>query len=123
MTTIKQQSETFLREMQEGVQLSESYEEIENSLQSTLANDNVEPPVPIRQEREIAYWRRQYEENYDAAFCARLDAFAVTSRHDFITKRMENMSRATMELTKLVGNQETAELLSGVEPKEKTNAQ
>ncbi len=71
------------------------------------------------QESEITYWRRQYEENYEAAFCARLDAFAITSPHEFITKRMENMGRATMELTKLVGKQETAKLLSGAEREEK----
>jgi len=73
-------------------------------------------------ESEIVYWRRQYDENYEAALCARLDAYAITSPHAFITTRMENMSRATLELTKLVGNQETAKLLSGTEHEEKTTS-
>ena len=76
----------------------------------------------LKQESEIVYWRRQYEENYEAAYCARLDAFATTSPHEFITKRMENMGRAIIELTKLVGKQETAKLLSGVEVEEKTTS-
>ncbi len=73
-------------------------------------------------ESEIAYWTRQYEENYEAALCARLDAYAITSPHAFITKRMEDMGRATLELTKLVGKQETAKLLSGAEREEKTTS-
>ena len=63
------------------------------------------------QEHDIAYWRRQYEENYEAAQCAPLNAFALTGRHDFITQKMENMSRATTELIKLVGTKEAAMLL------------
>ncbi len=74
------------------------------------------------QESEIAYWRRQYEENYEAACCARLEAYAVTSPHEFITQRMENMSCATPELTRLVGKQETARLLCGVPAEEKTTS-
>jgi hypothetical protein len=63
------------------------------------------------QEHDIAYWRRQYEENYEAAKCAPLNAFALTGRHDFITKKMENMSHAMSELVQLVGGKEAAILL------------
>ena len=69
------------------------------------------------QEHDIAYWRRQYEENYEAAQCASLNAFALTGRHDFSTKKMENMSRAMSELVQLVGGKETAILLE-ITPRE-----
>ena len=63
------------------------------------------------EEHDIVYWRRQYEENYEAAKCATPSAFALTGRHAFITKKMENMSRAMSELVQLVGGKETAILL------------
>ncbi len=63
------------------------------------------------QEHDIAYWRRQYEENYEAAKCATPSAFTITGRYAFITKKMENMSHATTELIKLVGSKEAAILL------------
>ncbi len=86
-----------------------------------MATDDIQFSAHVQksQESEIAYWRRQYEENYEAAYCVRLDAYAVTSSHEFITRRMENMGRATMELIKLVGKQETAQMLFGV-PSEET---
>lgn len=59
----------------------------------------------------MAYWRRQFEENYEAAACARLDAYAITARHAFITKRMENMAHALKELSQLGGIQEVEALL------------
>ena len=74
------------------------------------------------QESEIAYWRRQYEENYEGTCGTRLDAYAVTSPHEFITRRMENMSRATTELTKIVGKQEAARILFGVPSQEETTS-
>jgi hypothetical protein len=57
----------------------------------------------IPKETEMAYWRRQYEENYEAAACAHLSAFAITAPHQFITTRMEHMAHALKEMVRLDG--------------------
>ena len=117
-----QQPETLLSLSKEGMNPITFHGETADVLKFALTHSNGEQldSVLTSQESEIAYWRRQYNENYEAASCAQLNAFAITSPHEFITKRMENMSRATMELTKLVGNQETARLLSEAEHAEET---
>ncbi|GAC1358162.1 MAG: hypothetical protein NVS4B11_34460 [Ktedonobacteraceae bacterium] len=46
-----------------------------------LTYSNTEQLVSVHRAREseIAYWRRQYEENYEAAACAQLNALTYTS--------------------------------------------
>ena len=57
----------------------------------------------IPKETEMAYWRKQYEENYEVAACAHLNAFAITAPHRFITTRMENMAHALKKMVQLDG--------------------
>lgn len=51
---------------------------------------------------EVARLRRQIELEYEAAQRA-LTSPAIIARHDFITQRMENMSRYMSQLVELVG--------------------
>ncbi len=62
---------------------------------------------------EVARWRRQYELEYEAAQRGLTGIAYGTARHDFITKKMENMQRCVEELTALVGVQQTGLLLWG----------
>jgi hypothetical protein len=59
---------------------------------------------------EVARLRRQIELEYEAAQRA-LTAPAITARHDFITQRMENMSRCVGKLVELVGPQQAGAIL------------
>ena len=61
---------------------------------------------------EVARLRKQYAEEYEAAQRG-LSGFATnTSRHQFITKKMENMERCQTQLATLVGEQEAARIVS-----------
>lgn len=65
---------------------------------------------------EVARLRRQIELEYEAAQRA-LTSPAITARHDFITQRMENMSRCVSRLVELVGPLQAGLILwSGQEP-------
>jgi hypothetical protein len=54
---------------------------------------------------EMAYWRRQYLEAYEAA-CNPLTGYAITGRHDFINKRLERMGAALTALRSIGGDEE-----------------
>jgi len=61
---------------------------------------------------EVARLRKQYEEEYLAAQRG-MSGFAVgSSRHQFITKKMEQMERCHTQLAKLVGEREATRLVS-----------
>ena len=61
---------------------------------------------------EIARLRQKYAEEYEAAQRG-LSGFATNvSRHQFITKKMENMERCQTQLAKLVGEREAARIVS-----------
>lgn len=61
---------------------------------------------------EVARLRKQYAEEYEAAQRG-LSGFASSaSRHQFITKKMENMERCQSQLAKLVGERKAARLVS-----------
>jgi hypothetical protein len=62
---------------------------------------------------EIARWRQQYEAEYEAAQRGLTGLAFGTARHDFITKKMENMQHCIQELTKMVGPQQTSVILWG----------
>src|SRR5712691_3356364 len=64
---------------------------------------------------EVARWRQQYETEYQAAQRGLTGLTCGTARHDFITKKMENMQHCIQELTKMVGPQQTYTLLCGAE--------
>ena len=64
---------------------------------------------------EIARWRRQYEEEYEAAQRGLTGLAYGTARHEFITRKMENMQHCVQELTNIVGIQQACELLWGEE--------
>ena len=68
-----------------------------------------------RPETEMAYWRRQYEENYESAYCTSGNAFAITAPHKFITRRMEKMADALQHIERLGGKQAVRSLLIGKE--------
>lgn len=65
-----------------------------------------------QKETEMAYWRRQYEENYEAAQCVQVNSYAITAKHEFITKRMENMTYALRQISRLGGSQAIAAVLT-----------
>jgi hypothetical protein len=62
---------------------------------------------------EIARLRQQYEAEYEAAQRGLTGLAIGTARHDFITRRMENMQRCVQDLTNLVGVQQASVLLWG----------
>ena len=66
---------------------------------------------PVNQS-EVARLRKQYEEEYLAAQRG-LSGLAVgSSRHQFITKKMEQMERCHTQLAKLVGGREATRMVS-----------
>jgi hypothetical protein len=62
---------------------------------------------------EIARLRQQYEAEYEAAQRGLTGLAIGTARHDFITRRMEQMQRCVQDLTDLVGVQQASVLLWG----------
>jgi hypothetical protein len=62
---------------------------------------------------EVARWRQQYEAEYEAAQRGLTGLAYGAARHDFITRRMENMQRCVQQLTDLVGTQQACTLLWG----------
>jgi hypothetical protein len=64
---------------------------------------------------EVARWRQQYETEYQAAQWGLTGLACGTARHDFITKKMENMQHCIEELTKMVGARQTYALVCGAE--------
>jgi len=66
---------------------------------------------PVNQS-EVARLRKQYEEEYLAAQRG-LSGFSVgTTRHQFITKKMEQMEHCHTQLAKLVGEREATRMVS-----------
>jgi len=61
---------------------------------------------------EVARLRQQYADEYLAAQRGLTGLSAGSSRHKFITRRMERMGMCQVELTKLVGAQEAVKILS-----------
>jgi hypothetical protein len=59
---------------------------------------------------QVAQIRQRIEEEYTAAQQA-LYAPAMVAKHDFITKRMENVQRAHAELQTIVGTDEAIKLV------------
>jgi hypothetical protein len=60
---------------------------------------------------EVARLRRQIGDEYIAAKLA-LEGFAITARHDFITKKMQNIATCHQELVTLVGKEEATKVVA-----------
>ena len=60
---------------------------------------------------EVARLRRQIELEYEAAQRGMYGFAAGSTKHQFITAKMENMGRCHEKLIELVGEQEAAKLL------------
>jgi hypothetical protein len=56
---------------------------------------------------EIARLLHQFQQEEEAAKRG-LEGFSVTSRHDFISARMENMGRCVRALAQILGSEEAA---------------
>jgi hypothetical protein len=65
---------------------------------------------PINQS-EVARLRQKYAEEFEAAQRG-LSGYAVVSRHQFVTKKMENMGRCHAQLAKLIGEREATLMVS-----------
>ena len=59
---------------------------------------------------EVARLRESIRLSYEAAQCALYDP-AMVGKHEFITKRMENMQQAHAQLQTIVGADEATRLL------------
>ena len=62
-------------------------------------------------ESEVARLMQQIAAEYQAAQSA-LTGLAITSRHEFITRKMENLERCREQLSTLVGEEESAKLVA-----------
>jgi hypothetical protein len=60
---------------------------------------------------EVARLRQCIQEEYEAAQRA-LHAPAMVAKHEFITKHMENMQKAHVQLQMIVGEQEAIKLVA-----------
>jgi hypothetical protein len=60
---------------------------------------------------EVARIKRQIVAEYEAGQQALSGLSLGTARHDFITKRVENMSSMTMQLVALVGEAQAGQFL------------
>ncbi|MBA2679308.1 MAG: hypothetical protein H0U76_13040 [Ktedonobacteraceae bacterium] len=70
---------------------------------------------------EIARLRNQIEAEYVAAQRG-LQEYAIVTRHEFITTRMENMERYHRQLVEIVGEAEATDMVAqvfGMEPEGK----
>lgn len=65
-----------------------------------------------KQQSEVARLRQQIADEYLAATRGLTGLALGTARHEFITARMENMSRCQAQLNELVGEREGAKLLA-----------
>jgi hypothetical protein len=66
----------------------------------------------MEQGSEVARIKRQIELEYEAAQRGMYGFAAGTTRHEFITARMENMGRFHEQLITLVGKQEATRALA-----------
>ena len=64
-----------------------------------------------QQKSEVARLLREIETTYEAARRG-LSSYAVVSRHDFISARMEQIDQYHASLQQLVGEREALELLA-----------
>lgn len=68
------------------------------------------------EESEVARIRRQIELEYEAARRG-LEDYAIASRHQFISARMQRVSQYHQELVTLVGDQKATEIVLEAETK------
>jgi hypothetical protein len=62
---------------------------------------------------EVAHLKQRIVEEYEAGKRG-LEGLAVNARHEFITARMENMSRCQKQLITLVGNEQASKIIAEV---------
>jgi hypothetical protein len=68
----------------------------------------------LENQSEVAQLKQRLVAEYEAGKRG-LEGLALgAARHDFITKRVENMSRCQMQLVKLVGNEQASKILTEV---------
>ena len=67
----------------------------------------------MENQSQVAQIRQRIEEEYIAAWRA-LHAPAMVAKHDFITKRMENVQHAHTELQTIVGADEATRLVVAI---------
>jgi len=66
---------------------------------------------PVNQS-EVARLRKQYAEEFEAAQRGLTGLAVGANRHQFITKKMENMERCHTQLAKLVGKRKATRIVS-----------
>jgi hypothetical protein len=77
----------------------------------------------MEQGSEVARIKRQIELEYEAAQRGMYGFAAGTTKHEFITTRVENMGRFHEQLITLVGEQEALEQAGNAAPPQKETAQ
>lgn len=63
---------------------------------------------------EVARLRESIRLSYEAAQRALYDPALGTAKHEFITKRMENMQQAHAELQTIIGEEEAIKLVAQI---------
>lgn len=77
--------------------------------------------APQENQSEVARLLRQIKDEYEAAQRGLTGLALGTSQHDFITKRMEGIEEARVQLTQIVGKDEAMRLVvRQMESSEKT---
>lgn len=68
----------------------------------------------INSKSEIARLSQQFAQEYQAAQWAAQGLVIGAARHEFITKRMENMGKIRQELARIMGDQAATETMAKV---------